>query len=51
MDDADEVVRPNMEIPSGIWKRAKIAAIDLGISQSQFVADAITEKLKRLKAA
>lgn len=49
--DDDSILRPNIEIPASIWKRAKKAAIDLEVSQSQFVVEAISEKLKRLKAA
>lgn len=49
-DTTDGTVRPNLVFPENLWKEVKKAAIDKGVSQSQFVIDAVEDFLG-LKAA
>lgn len=49
-EDAGDCVKVTIDIPASIWKEAKKAAIDKGVTGKQYVADVLAEHLG-LKAA
>lgn len=46
---SEPILRPNILIPADLWREVKKAAIDAGISQSQWLAEAANEKLSHVK--
>jgi len=50
-EDTTLVVKTSIDFPAGLWKEAKKAAIDKGVSAKQYVVDVVAEHLGLSNAA